>query len=209
MKLLEVTGQHEWESSYGPIIAIHLRFEDFWAELNTKPDYLAARLEGLEKVIGVDSDEWAFEDRGKFAGGEPKPKKVTSYPGKKPAPKEGDGGGGGGKYIPRYRDTEEGFSREQRSIHASVALEHAVKYATVRDTDVLELTTAFYRLLQDVSTSPPAGPPHQSSHAGGESLDPEPEPASKGKAPGGSGSGTTSAWRGAPNPWPEEPPDEA
>src|SRR4030067_430388 len=104
--LQKVLGDREWESQkHGKKVSIKLDFGSFQAELNTNPETLSSRLEMCEAWIGKESSEWAFEGKGTRNNGNPKPKKVLSWPGKVaysgaqgprrgPDTRSGDRGGG-------------------------------------------------------------------------------------------------------------------
>ena len=122
--LQRVQGEREWESRYGKMVSIRLSFTDndgteFDAQLNTKPETLSSRLEMCETWIGKDSSEWAFEDKGTWDNGNPKPKKVLSWPGK-----VAYSGAQEPRRAPNTRSMDRGA--EQPSILASVALKAAV-----------------------------------------------------------------------------------
>ena len=124
--LQRVTGQREWTSKHGPMVSIGLDFGEFHAQLNTKPEFLTKRLEMLETVVGKDSAEWAFEDAGVFDDGNPKPKKVSNYPGKV---QQAQGGGGSRGRSPE----QEAFIQER--MDRRTALMQACEYARAYDTD--------------------------------------------------------------------------
>jgi len=132
--LRRVTGQREFNSKYGPLVSVGLDFDEFQAELTTKPETLTARLEMLEANIGKDSDEWAFQDQGLWGDGKAKAKKVTGYPGKAPAPQ----GGGKRDYVPRYGDTREGFDAMQERMDRRTALMQAVAIGSGITTELAE-----------------------------------------------------------------------
>ncbi len=145
--LQQIVNEREWSNSYGTFVSIDLDFGEFQAELSTKPENLVDRLGMLETNIGVESEEWEFEDRGSFSNGNPKPKKVTNYPGK-PAAKEY--AGGKREWTPRYTDTREGFLEEQSRIDRRRSLELAQASGVGI---VTELAEKFYRFLQEPFTS--------------------------------------------------------
>jgi hypothetical protein len=100
----------------------------------------------LKALVGQEK-EYEIEDTGREYRGRAQVK-LKSWPGKPERPQFGGGGGGqrgGGSWQPRFRDTEEGFAREQRSIHRSVALEWAV---------------AFYKQTQEMVPEKQAGQKH-------------------------------------------------
>src|SRR3989304_4630269 len=121
--LQKVLGDREWESQkHGKKVSIKLDFGSFQAELNTNPETLSSRLEMCEAWIGKESSEWAFEDKGTWNNGNPKPKKVLSWPGK-----VAYSGAQEPRRAPNTRSTSGGA--EQPSILASVALKAAVELA--------------------------------------------------------------------------------
>src|SRR3990170_9011627 len=119
--LQKVLGDREWESQkHGKKVSIKLDFGSFQAELNTNPETLSSRLEMCEAWIGKESSEWAFEDKGTWNNGNPKPKKVLSWPGK-----VAYSGAQEPRRAPNTRSMDRG--PEQPSILASVALKAAVE----------------------------------------------------------------------------------
>jgi hypothetical protein len=130
--LIRVTGQREWTGKYGPNVSIGLLFRDdvgeFPAELTCKPESLMARLEMLELAAGSEHPDWAFQSMGTWDDGKPKPRKVTNYPGKAPAPQSSGGGGrglGGPPSPAAWRNTEAGAKYEQERMDRRTALMQA------------------------------------------------------------------------------------
>lgn len=156
--LQRVSGQREWSGQYGPMISINLDFGEFEAQLNTKPETLVKRLEQLEGLVGKESDEWAFQDTGTFDNGNAKPKKVSNYPGKAPAPQQGGGGKGRSPELEAF--IQERMDR-RTAIMQAVALLTAVgaeSHAQTPSGDCLVAADHFYNWLRKTSgaaTSPP------------------------------------------------------
>lgn len=146
------------DSSYGPTWWIGGRFKSGASfSRGAKSADNAHKLHAtLTALIGTEGT-FEVKDKGEFRGA--KNYGLDSWPGKEERPFMG-GGGGGGKapYQPRFRDTEEGFAREQRSIHRSVALQYAVALRdTAVDADgVLVMAQKLYTWLSQ--DTPPAAP---------------------------------------------------
>ena len=190
--LQKVLGDREWESKYGRMVSVKLDFGDFQAELNTKPETLSSRLEMCEAWIGKESSEWAFEDKGTWNNGNPKPKKVLSWPGKMAysgaqEPRRG----------PNTRSVDRGA--EQPSILASVALKAAVEIwaAELRihgderiltETDILETAGKFYSWLRETSGSASA-----QTHTADPSFRADPDPPSAAEAHSGPSAGPSTS----------------
>jgi hypothetical protein len=99
-----------------------------------KPEWATETHQELTALVGTQGT-FEVEQNGEYRG---KPKyKLKAWPGKEPPRQQSFAGGsssggsasGGSKsgWQPRYRDSEEGFAKEQRSIYRSVALKHAVE----------------------------------------------------------------------------------
>ena len=183
--LQKVLGDREWESKYGPMVSVKLDFGDFQAELNTKPETLSSRLEMCETWIGKESSEWAFEDKGTWDNGNPKPKKVLSWPGKvaysgAQEPRRG----------PNTRSMDRGA--EQPSILASVALKAAVEYVgkNLGQIDaVLRIADDFYDWL----TNKASGSASAQTHTADPSFRADPDPPSAAEAHSGPSAGPSTS----------------
>ena len=196
--LQRVQGEREWESRYGKMVSIRLSFTDndgteFDAELTTKPETLSSRLEMCETWIGKDSSEWAFEDKGTWDNGNPKPKKVLSWPGKVTY-----SGAQEPRRAPNTRSVDRGA--EQPSILASVALKAAVEIwaAELRihgderiltETDILETAGKFYSWLRETSGSAKS----QGATAGESPPGADPDPPSAAEAHSGPSAGPSTS----------------
>jgi len=178
--LQKVLGDREWESKYGPMVSVKLDFGDFQAELNTKPETLSSRLEMCETWVGKESSEWAFEDKGTWDNGNPKPKKVLSWPGKvaysgAQEPRRG----------PNTRSVDRGA--EQPSILASVALKAAVELALkdgVQST-VMPLPNSVLAVADDFNdwlTNKASGSASAQTHTADPSFRADPDPSSAAEA---------------------------
>jgi hypothetical protein len=148
--LVRVTGQREWTGKYGPNVSIGLLFRDdvgeFPAELTCKPESLMARLEMLELATGSDHPDWAFQSMGTWDDGKPKPRKVTNYPGKAPAPQSSGGGRSVGAAPAAWRNTEAGEAYIQERTDRRTALMQAVAVGSGITT---ELAEKFYQWLRE------------------------------------------------------------
>ena len=185
--LQKVLGEREWESKYGRMVSVKLDFGDFQAELNTKPETLSSRLEMCETWIGKESSEWAFEDRGTWDNGEPKPKKVLSWPGK-----VAYSGAQEPRRAPNARSTPGGT--EQPSILASVALKAAVEAvgqvgADFTATDILQVASVF----NDWLTNKASGSASAQTHTADPSFRADPDPPSVAEAHSGPSAGPSTS----------------
>jgi len=194
--LQRVQGEREWESRYGKMVSIRLSFTDndgteFDAQLNTKPETLSARLEMCEAWIGKESSEWAFEDKGTWDNGNPKPKKVLSWPGKvaysgAQEPRRG----------PNTRSVDRGA--EQPSILASVALKAAVELALkdgVQST-VMPLPNSVLAVADDFNdwlTNKASGSASAQTHTADPSFRADPDPPSAAEAHSGPSAGPSTS----------------
>ncbi len=132
----------------------------------------------LSALIGTEG-VFEVEEKGEYQGN---PKyKLKAWPGNQPRLFGGGGGGGGGggraPFVPRYRDSEEGFAREQRSIHRSVALQRAIEADANREPQaILQLADTFYAWLsQDTpqaSQTEPQKPPSPGALTTGDKVPP-------------------------------------
>jgi len=176
--LKRVIGPRTWDGRYGPMASIMLDFGEHQAELVTKPDSLAKRLEMCEQWVGRPSEEWVFADAGTFSDGKPRPPKVTSYPGKQAAP-----GGSGGARAPRWGDTPEGQAYIQERTDRRTALMQAV--AVEPDpAQTLGIADTFYSWLRATVPAPTSLPipPQSVPDAGAGSSPPAPAPSSAAEA---------------------------
>src|SRR3990167_2314790 len=190
--LQRVQGEREWESRYGKMVSIRLSFTDndgteFDAQLNTKPETLSSRLEMCETWIGKDSSEWAFEDRGTGDTGEPRPKKVLTWPGK-----VAYSGAQEPRRAPNTRSMDRGA--EQPSILASVALKAAVEAvgqvgADFTATDILQVASVF----NDWLTNKASGSASAQTHTADPSFRADPDPPSAAQAPSGPTAGPSTS----------------
>ena len=181
--LQKVLGEREWDSKYGRMVSIKLDFGDFQAELNTRPETLSSRLEMCETWIGKESSEWAFEDKGTWDNGDPKPKKVLSWPGKVPysgaqEPRRG----------PNTRSVDRGA--EQPSILASVALKAAVEASLGEDRQtILRTADRFFDWL----TNKASGSASAQTHTADPSFRADPDPPSVAEAHSGPSAGPSTS----------------
>src|SRR3990167_10300291 len=190
--LQRVQGEREWESRYGKMVSIRLSFTDndgteFDAELTTKPETLSSRLEMCETWIGKESSEWAFEDKGTWNSGNPKPKKVLSWPGK-----VAYSGAQEPRRAPNTRSMDRGA--EQPSILASVALKAAVEAvgqvgADFTATDILQVASVF----NDWLTNKASGSASAQTHTADPSFRADPDPPSAAQAPSGPTAGPSTS----------------
>ena len=186
--LQKVLGEKDWDSKYGRMVSVKLDFGDFQAELNTKHETLSSRLEMCETWIGKESSEWAFEDRGTWDSGNPKPKKVLSWPGK-----VAYSGAQEPRRAPNTRSMDRGA--EQASILASVALKAAVEYVGKNLGQVSAVQTIaddFYDWL----TNKASGSAKSQGATAGESppgADPDPSSAAEAHSQPSAGPSTSAA----------------
>src|SRR3990167_10526693 len=185
--LQNVLGEKDWDSKYGRMVSVKLDFGDFQAELNTKHETLSSRLEMCETWIGKESSEWAFEDRGTWDSGNPKPKKVLSWPGK-----VAYSGAQEPHRAPNTRSMDRGA--EQPSILASVALKAAVEAvgqvgADFTATDILQVASVF----NDWLTNKASGSASAQTHTADPSFRADPDPPSAAQAPSGPTAGPSTS----------------
>ena len=184
--LQKVLGEREWDSKYGRMVSIKLDFGDFQAELNTRPETLSSRLEMCETWIGKESSEWAFEDKGTWDNGDPKPKKVLSWPGKVPY-----SGAQEPRKAPNTRSVDRGA--EQPSILASVALKAAVelgvKDGVLLPDSALAVAEYFYEWL----TKKASGSAGAQTHTADPSFRADPDPPSAAEAHSGPSAGPSTS----------------
>ena len=185
--LQKVLGEREWDSKYGRMVSVKLDFGDFQAELNTKPETLSSRLEMCETWIGKESSEWAFEDRGTWDNGEPKPKKVLSWPGK--VAYSGAQEPRRATYTPRFTDTAEGFSINDERVDRRKAFELATQWNTTHEgRNVFDMAASIYSWLRETSGSASA-----QTHTADPSFRADPDPPSAAEAHSGPSAGPSTS----------------
>ncbi len=156
----------DWDSQHGPMCSIEGTFEDGSAfQNNCKPENVERRLESLKELIGQPRD-FDLAPKADYKGQKQwTMKKLPEAPQEQPLIQGQQGGGqqpARGGYQVRFRDTEEGFLREQRSIHRSVALQHAVawlgaalgKGASFTDEEVIKTAGTFFQWLSQDAQQP-------------------------------------------------------
>lgn len=177
-----------FDSKYGPLASIKVKFEDeVLAELTTKPDKVAERIATLKALIGKPG-EYGLEDKGKWDDGNPKPAKLTDYPGK--VQYQGDGSPSGGKFRGRSPEEIRSIQRQTALIQA-VALRSAElgAGATHARTDlILEYAQTFIDWLE----KPAAGVRPQDAEAPSPASS-SPPAAGSSDAPDAYGEGATKA----------------
>lgn len=140
-----------WEGPKGTLAFVSGQFADGSGfSLGCKPENAPDRMSTLIELIGKEA-EYELEAKPEYQG--KAQWKLVSWPGKPAA----QGGGGKREYVPRFRDTEEGFLREQRSIHRSVALQRAVESVTDKQNTltVLDIAGAYFEWLSSLSPASP------------------------------------------------------
>lgn len=120
----------EWTGRNGTMHSVEGEFEDGSNfEVTCKPENSAGRITELRALTGK-LEQYEVEPKKDYNGR--KQWHLKSWPGKPEKQPNGAGfiasGGTRGTYQVRFRDTEEGFLREQHSIHRSVALQRAVEW---------------------------------------------------------------------------------
>lgn len=156
--ILSVNPNHkEWKGDKGTLSIIEGQLRDRDGEARwsvmTKPENEQTVRGVLSGLIGKPG-EFVTEPKADYQG--MRQVKLKEWPGQQ---KPGGFGGGGFKGgPPRFRDTEEGFRTEQRSIHRSVALTQAVAFHGAGNADdVINTATKFLAFLS--ADSAPAGMP--------------------------------------------------
>lgn len=159
MNTIQSVAVNEWKDKNtlavrGYFVQGALREGGTYSILARTKEEADAHVAVLTPLVGQ-TVELVLERRGEYNG---VPKfDLKGYPGM-PA-RQGGGGGGRGNFVPRYRDTAEGFAQEQQSIHRSVALQHSVAHLAgtgVGTTAVLRAATDFYAWLSTGVIPPPA-----------------------------------------------------
>lgn len=156
----------EWQGQRGTMYSTKGTFVDDtqWEINSTTADRARERITEFQGMIGQEGEFEVDDNVREYRG--IKQYKLKSWSGK-PQPQMGGGfgGGRGGSYQPRYRDTEQGTREERESISRSVALQQAVVFTTnhvtpdeIKPQKVTDIAEHFYAWLVGPQRAAPASP---------------------------------------------------